>query len=213
MVSQCLPLDAPGTFDPSCPSFVGPDGAPIDGCCTPSGWCGFDMGVFGLGCLDVGAGGGAPLQPCGGGAPGYGGSPGTGATPGYGGYGAVGAGGYGAVTTTGGYGQGGGIGYAGGSTVDPVAQCVAQAGSECEACACSACFGDLTACFADVGCPVILQCANLTGCSGADCYQPSTCQSIIDEYGGVGSTSTSLAIPLFQCLQGAGCPCGFAGGP
>jgi hypothetical protein len=92
---------------------------------------------------------------------------------------------------------------------DPIETCVSQAHSDCERCACGSCFGDLFACFGDRGCPAILQCANRTGCTGVDCYAPSTCQPVIDQYGGLSSQSTALAIPLFSCLQMSGCPCGF----
>ncbi|HEX7670982.1 MAG TPA: hypothetical protein VF395_15410, partial [Polyangiaceae bacterium] len=88
-----------------------------------------------------------------------------------------------------------------------VDQCVASAQSDCERCVCKSCNTSLDGCFQDPGCPLILQCANQTGCTGIDCYGPSTCQSVIDKFGGIGSASVNLAIPLFGCAQT--CNCGF----
>jgi hypothetical protein len=105
-------------------------------------------------------------------------------------------------------GTGGVIGSGGSAGAD---MCAAEANSVCEKCACTSCFGDITACFADSGCPAILSCANQTGCSGIDCLQPSTCETIIDQFGGISGSSVGLALPLFSCLQQAACPCGFAG--
>jgi len=96
-------------------------------------------------------------------------------------------------------------GSGGGSSIE---ECVNNAQSDCERCACKSCNGALDPCFKDAGCPLILQCANQTQCSSTDCYQPSTCQSIIDEYGGLSGPSLQLAVPLFQCVRG--CGCGFA---
>jgi hypothetical protein len=103
----------------------------------------------------------------------------------------------------------GGVGGAGGAST-AIQQCVSQARSDCEKCACGSCYDSLIPCFKDVGgCPQILACANRTGCTGVDCYQPGTCQAVIDRTGGIGSYSLQLALPLFTCVRGSGCACGF----
>jgi hypothetical protein len=195
IVGGCQARNQPGTFDMNCPSIPSPVGGTIAGCCRADGTCGVDLGVVGTGCtarVDA-------VEFCGrGGSAGMGGFPGTGGVVGSGGS----VGGAGGVT------EAGGAPSAGGSA--PIEQCYNQARSDCERCACKSCFDYIAPCYEDVGCPAILQCANLTGCSGADCLQPSTCQSVIDRDGGVGSTSVSLALPLFQCLRSSGCACGFA---
>jgi hypothetical protein len=108
-----------------------------------------------------------------------------------------------------GVGVDGGVAGAGGVS-SAIQQCVSQARSDCEKCACGSCYDSLIPCFKDAGgCPQILACANKTGCTGVDCYQPNTCQAIIDKTGGVGSYSLQLAIPLFSCVRNSGCACGF----
>jgi hypothetical protein len=103
----------------------------------------------------------------------------------------------------------GGVAGAGGVS-SAIQQCVSQARSDCEKCACGSCYDSLIPCFKDQGgCPQILACANKTGCTGVDCYQPNTCQAIIDKAGGLGSYSLSLALPLFTCVRNSGCACGF----
>ena len=72
---------------------------------------------------------------------------------------------------------------------------------------CQNCFSQFGSCIADFGCPVIMQCIADTNCRGSGCYQPSTCQNVIDAFGGPGSTSTQLASNLYQCILGTGCPC------
>ena len=100
----------------------------------------------------------------------------------------------------------GGSGGSGGS--GGVAQCVSQATSACEKCLCTDCFSQLGQCIADFGCPVILQCAANTGCTGASCYQPGTCKGVIDSFGGPFGQSTQMALSLVSCSSSQGCPCG-----
>jgi len=193
---SCIEPSGPGIPDGSCPGMASPNGLPVPGCCRSDGLCGYDLSLLGLGCeMDPGLDYVQSCSPYGtGGYPGMGGYSGGGAYPGTGGY-------YypPPPPATGGYG-----GMSAGA-----AQCVSQARSECETCACTSCFDGMTACFADPGCPEILACANQTGCTGFGCMDPSTCEAVINQYGGVGSPSVALAIPLFSCLQSAGCPCGF----
>jgi hypothetical protein len=108
--------------------------------------------------------------------------------------------------STGGVG-GGTSGGAGGATPE---QCVSQARSDCEACACKGCFQQLVPCFQDEACPLILQCANQTHCTGTDCLNPDTCGPLIQKYG-IGSPGVSLAVSLFGCIANTGCDCGFGG--
>jgi hypothetical protein len=160
-----------------------------------------DLTSVGVGCVARSG----PVQSCriGGGTGGFGGFGGFG-----GGFGPGGSVSTGGSPATGGVIGAGGFPATGGSVA--VDQCVGQARSECEVCACQSCFENIAPCFQDTGCPAILQCANLTGCSGVNCYSPSACQTVIDQYGGPFGTSVNVALPLFQCLRSAGCACGFA---
>ena len=40
---------------------------------------------------------------------------------------------------------------------------------------------------------------------GINCYQPSTCQKVIDDMGGPFAPSTAIAQALGDCGAGAGC--------
>jgi hypothetical protein len=231
----CHQLNEPGNVDYSCPSFATLNGTGLPdfpGCCRPDGTCGFNIyqPQLPLGCVQVRSSSGAffGCKPLGGGgfagaggatAIGGGTSIGTGGTIAIGGTTSVGgktaAGGtiaIGGRTAAGGtiaIGGGAGTVATGGFAGAAAQQCVSQARSDCERCACSSCYDSLIPCFKDAMCPQILACANRTGCTGIDCYQSNTCQAIIDKAGGVGSTSVSLALPLFACVTNTSCPCGF----
>jgi hypothetical protein len=186
VVGGCQPRDQIGTYTTQCPSIASPVGGMIGGCCRLDGTCGVELSAVGVGCTARSG----PVQYCNSGVGGFGGTFGRGGS-----------------TSAGGRSAGGAPVTGGSVAVD---QCVNQARSECEQCACKACFDSIAPCFQDVGCPAILQCANLTGCSGVDCYNVNTCQTVIDQYGGITGSSVAVAQPLFQCLRSAGCPCGFA---
>lgn len=77
---DCMPRNAPGVPDSSCPSqSMGPVTFP--GCCTPDGVCGVQDSFIGLGCISLGDGG----QSCGDGSGGSGGAGGGNAGAGGGG--------------------------------------------------------------------------------------------------------------------------------
>ena len=110
--------------------------------------------------------------------------------------GAGGMGGNTSTTTTSGEGGGGGV-----------AECIAQADGECEACLCSSCFRAFGSCIGDFGCPRILECFDETQCSGDGCYEPETCQSVIDQFGGLNGASLRYASALLACAVRGSCPC------
>lgn len=124
-----------------------------------------------------------------------------------GGTGGFGGGGTGGVAGFGGGGAGGVAGFGGSGGGGGVAQCVSQAKDDCDKCLCTSCFSQLGQCIADFGCPVILQCAEKTGCSGIGCYQPNTCQGVIDSFGGPFGQSAQRAFQLVACAINQGCPC------
>jgi hypothetical protein len=72
-------------------------------------------------------------------------------------------------------------------------------------CFCSRCLETFSTCGADDACRAILLCAAETGCTGIDCYNPATCQTVIDDAGGVTSDSGSLAVDFMNCQQAQGC--------
>jgi hypothetical protein len=79
----------------------------------------------------------------------------------------------------------------------------------CEAvsnCSCESCCQELADCDADPGCRNILNCATETGCRGIPCYQPATCQAVIDENGGPTGVPASIATILSDCVVAAACP-------
>lgn len=51
LADRCLTPNQPGSVDPSCPSFAGPNGAVAQGCCAPSGRCGYYDRFGDLGCV------------------------------------------------------------------------------------------------------------------------------------------------------------------
>ena len=68
----------------------------------------------------------------------------------------------------------------------------------CEVCVVTSCTAEALACCKTSGCLDIVACAQETGCSGVDCYQPDTCQSVIDASGGV-EVAIGYAAPLGEC--------------
>lgn len=89
--------------------------------------------------------------------------------------------------------------------------CNEMAGMEgtCEevaGCVCGACVCELAECQTDAGCTAIRECAQMTGCTGLDCYMPETCQMVIDDNGGPVGPSASIALSLSTCTEGAMCP-------
>jgi hypothetical protein len=87
---------------------------------------------------------------------------------------------------------------------DPVLDaCLDIAVTECETCACNLCLDPLYACQQDVGCVAMRDCAEQTGCAGADCFEP--CEEVIYMHGGPFGSSGALAIALSDCLT-ASCP-------
>jgi hypothetical protein len=134
-----------------------------------------------------------------GGVPIAGGHSGADASAGVGGSGrspAAGAGGQG--------GAGGSVATGGSGSIDA---CSADATSPCWACACRSCAQDMATCSGDPGCSEIRACAQQTGCSGAQCYQPSACRTTIDAWSGPSGASTALAIELTNCIRASQCQC------
>jgi hypothetical protein len=180
----CQQFNQPGTIDYSCPStgtLVGAGAPDFPGCCRPDGTCGVALNNSLVSLGCVLEQYGGIVRSCGG----------------------VDSG---TIASGGSVSTGGSVG-AGGAGADA---CLSQARSACEKCACGSCYDSLIPCFKDAACPQILACANRTGCTGIDCYQQSTCQTVIDQSGGISSNSLALAIPLFACVSNSGCPCGFA---
>jgi hypothetical protein len=173
-----------------CPLRPPLPGTSTGSCCRSDGTCGLTLDFVSLGCVRSTDGRNGGFWYC---------NP----SVGVGGGGAGGAIGF----SDGGVfpGASGQVASGGSRSID---QCVQNAQSDCERCVCKACNTSLDACFQDAGCPLILQCANQTGCTGIDCYRPDTCASVIDRFGGIGSPSVSLAIPLFGCAQSCN-TCGF----
>jgi len=199
IATGCQALNQPGNIDYGCPSLgslAGQDIGGFEGCCRPDGTCGIYVGTseLSLGCIQETYDGVVRL--CG-----AGGSVATG--------GVGGATGVGGTFAVGGFGGSGGSVATGGVAGAAAQQCVSQARSDCERCACGSCYDSLIPCFKDAGCPQILACANRTGCLGLDCYQPGVCQDVIDTAGGLNGASVNLALPLFVCVTNLNCPCGF----
>src|SRR5204863_8740894 len=124
VVGGCRSRDPPGRYDPRCPSLMGPVGGSIPGCCRPGGTCGVDLSTVGVGCTERTG----PVEFCG-----FGDVNGDG--------GVTGAGG---IISDGGRPVTGGVPSTGGTGA--VEQCVNQARSDCETCACKARFDDLAPC-------------------------------------------------------------------
>jgi hypothetical protein len=180
----CTPHSWPGCGDPGVTACV----CSQDPFCCQSSWDGLCASeVTQLNCGTCGGTGGSAGF---GGAGGFGGS--FGGSAGFGGSFGGSAGSSGA----GGAGGSGGIG-----------ECLNQFPGACGQCLCTSCFSELGSCIADFGCPVILQCIDQTGCSGIGCYQPNTCQGVIDSFGGPFGPSTQKAVALAFCSSQSACPC------
>lgn len=87
------------------------------------------------------------------------------------------------------------------------AQCDAVFPDECANCACDECYSDLDSCLDDFGCLAIFNCVTSRSCSGLDCYQPETCQGVIDSFGGLYGNSANLLFNVIECADNQGCPC------
>ncbi len=79
-------------------------------------------------------------------------------------------------------------------------------------CVCDSCSCQLGACEQDAGCVAIRECAQMTGCTGLECYMMETCQEVIDANGGPVGDSASIAIDLSACTEMAKCPIQCPGG-
>lgn len=88
-----------------------------------------------------------------------------------------------------------------------VEQCTQLFNDDCGQCLCSSCFDQLNTCLGDLGCLSILACIERTGCNGFNCYQPGTCQEVIDTFGGLTGSSTQNALGLGTCAASSGCSC------
>lgn len=88
-------------------------------------------------------------------------------------------------------------------------QCDVVFPDACGGCLCNDCFDPLAACIADdsLGCLAIFGCVQSTGCSGAGCYQNSTCRPLIDALGGLTGPSMTKALELASCGAMNSCPC------
>jgi hypothetical protein len=109
----------------------------------------------------------------------------------------------------GGVGGGGGTGGASGAPVADAGcglsgHCFGSSFPGCEECTCANCVCESDRCGLSDGCNGIARCVEFTKCSGADCYQPDTCQRAIDEAGAEGR---SLWEALQSCRSAAGCVC------
>lgn len=62
LTEGCLPLDAPGSLDPTCPTVAVAEGFSMRGCCLPGGTCGVATGQLGLGCVEFASDGQAPTS-------------------------------------------------------------------------------------------------------------------------------------------------------
>ena len=80
-------------------------------------------------------------------------------------------------------------------------------------CNCNSCACELAACNESADCTAIRECAQMTGCNGIDCLDPTTCGDVINMAGGPTGEGTSLALTLSNCNMAAGCPitCGGTG--
>jgi hypothetical protein len=71
----------------------------------------------------------------------------------------------------------------------------------CSQCTCNACPSDWQSCNNDPGCSNIGECVRRTGCR-TNCYQPNTCQGVIDSNGGPGGPSFAKITSLGNCAAG-----------
>jgi hypothetical protein len=68
----------------------------------------------------------------------------------------------------------------------------------CQVCVVTKCTAEAKACCEQNGCLDIIACARETGCDGAGCYAPDTCQKQIDAAGGI-TVALEFAQPLGDC--------------
>ncbi len=52
LTSGCMPMNQPGSLDPSCPTVAVAEGFSMRGCCRPNNTCGVATGQLGLGCVE-----------------------------------------------------------------------------------------------------------------------------------------------------------------
>lgn len=97
-------------------------------------------------------------------------------------------------------GGGGGTGSGGGGIECDFA-------GECGSCLCGSCPEEIAECQGDLGCLAIAWCVQSTACLPGNCYEPSTCGNIIDQFGGLNGPSVARAFDLSLCLLSAGCAC------
>ncbi|MES1174601.1 MAG: hypothetical protein ABUL62_09735 [Myxococcales bacterium] len=86
--------------------------------------------------------------------------------------------------------------------------CSVLGGSTCAECQCKTCAPAIEGCFSDLGCTFIFACAQQTGCNGISCYSPTTCQPVIDQFGGLGGASMKRVFSLLTCAVTAQTSCG-----
>jgi hypothetical protein len=154
----------------------------------------------------VGAGPNVSGAPGVGAGPSVGGAPGVGAGPSVGGAIGVGAGpsvggaiGVGAGPSVAGAPAGGGSGASPGV----IEACQVIAGNSCQQCLCTSCSSQIVQCFSNLGCAVILACAQEKNCQGADCYTGKNCRGIINQFGGLGGKAMADVLSLLTCSVGS----------
>lgn len=73
-------------------------------------------------------------------------------------------------------------------------------------CNCMVCTAPFATCLSDDGCLAIFECAEKFGCtSDTGCYSPSTCQPLIDQWGGHSGYSMTLFDSAATCSLARGC--------
>lgn len=82
-----------------------------------------------------------------------------------------------------------------------------QPTTPCQTCLCGSCAAELGKCAFYAGCDKISDCMLTTACKGADCYAPSTCQSVIDQHGGPNGSERQVADSVVSCASLSGCSC------
>jgi hypothetical protein len=86
--------------------------------------------------------------------------------------------------------------------------CGVLGGSTCAECQCQTCAPAIEGCFTDPGCTLIFLCAQQTGCTAVSCYSPTTCQPVIDQYGGLGGSAIKKVFSLLTCAVSSQATCG-----
>jgi hypothetical protein len=152
-------------------------------------------GSFGFGGSNVGGLGTAGSFGTGGGFPrgGSGNVAGTGQTAGS-------SNAFGGSFSSGGFGAVGGFGEAGAAGTGGIVDlCVGTAQTACDKCLCQSCSSQINACFSNIGCALILACAQQKQCQGFNCYRNSTCRGVIDQFGGLTGAPFSEVFSLATC--------------